>query len=183
MLAQQSHWSLKHIILHWLTAVAVICLYGLGWWMMELDYYDSWYRTAPFWHKSVGLLLVFLVVVRLFVRVFARSPEAIVKHAKWERGLSHLVHASLYVLLFIVFASGYLISTADGRGISFFGWFDVPALVTSIDDQEDLAGWVHDLSTNALIWLAGFHAIGALKHHFIDRDATLKRMLFPKKDT
>ena len=95
MLAKQSHWSLKHIILHWLTAVAVIGLYGLGWWMMELDYYDSWYRTAPFWHKSVGLLLVFLVVVRLFVRVFARSPEAIVEHAKWERGLSHLVHASL----------------------------------------------------------------------------------------
>jgi len=72
--------------------------------------------------------------------------------------------------------SGYLISTADGRPISVFGWFEVPALLTSIPNQEDVAGLVHEYLAWGLVILAGLHGLAALKHHFIDRDPTLLRM-------
>ena len=73
--------------------------------------------------------------------------------------------------------SGYLISTADGRGVSVFGLFEVPASLTGIPDQEDVAGVLHEWLAWGLIILAGLHALAAIKHHFIDRDATLSRML------
>jgi cytochrome b561 len=88
-----------------------------------------------------------------------------------------LGHSVLYLGLFLVMMSGYLISTADGRAISVFGLFDVPALITSIPNQADSAGLVHEYAAWALVIFAVVHALAALKHHFIDRDATLKRML------
>ncbi|TCT19400.1 cytochrome b561-like protein [Thiobaca trueperi] len=74
-------------------------------------------------------------------------------------------------------ASGYLISTADGRSLDVFGLFSVPAILTGLPDQADLAGEVHLVLAIALVTLAAVHALAALKHHFIDRDATLLRML------
>jgi len=88
-----------------------------------------------------------------------------------------LGHSVLYLGLFLVMMSGYLISTADGRAISVFGLFDVPAVITSIPNQADTAGLVHEYAAWALVILAVLHALAALKHHFIDRDATLRRML------
>jgi cytochrome b561 len=73
--------------------------------------------------------------------------------------------------------SGYLISTADGRGVSVFGWFTVPATLHGIDGQEDVAGVVHLTLASTLVAVALLHAGAAFKHHFIDRDRTLKRML------
>jgi len=87
------------------------------------------------------------------------------------------MHHALYLLVFLIGIRGYLISTADGRALSVFGWFEIPALVTSVDNLEDRAGDVHYLLAVALMILAGVHALAALKHHFIDRDATLTRML------
>ena len=73
--------------------------------------------------------------------------------------------------------SGYLISTADERGISVFGLFEVPGFGSLIDNQEDLAGVVHKYAAYLVIGLTLLHAAAALKHHFIDKDETLTRML------
>lgn len=73
--------------------------------------------------------------------------------------------------------SGYLISTADERPIEVFGWFSVPSFGSFIDNQEDIAGTIHEWLAYVLIALASVHALAALKHHFIDKDNTLKRML------
>jgi cytochrome b561 len=81
------------------------------------------------------------------------------------------------VLLFGAFASGYLISTADNRPAPFFGLFEIPALFTAFEHQEDIAGEIHEICVWSLIILAGLHAAAALKHHLIDRDSTLRRML------
>ena len=70
-----------------------------------------------------------------------------------------------------------MISTADGRGIEVFNWFEVPALPALIEQQEDVAGLVHYWLATSLIVLAGVHALAALKHHFINKDKTLLRML------
>ena len=96
--------------------------------------------------------------------------------------MAHAVHLLLYLLLFAIVISGYLISTADGRAIDVFGLFQVPAYPLGLEGQEDIAGAVHWYLALTLMGLTGLHAAGAVKHHFIDKDETLKRMLRPTKN-
>lgn len=165
------------IALHWLVAIVVIGLFALGWWMTELDYYSVWYQTAPWWHKSIGLTLTLVVLLRIVWRLLNPPPTPLPTHTPVEVRVAKIAHLLLYLLLLIAFISGYLITTADGRPIEVFGWFAVPATVTSIPNQEDIAGWVHWIVACLLMGLAGLHATAALKHHFIDRDRSLLRIL------
>lgn len=171
-----THYGLASILMHWLVAVAVIGLFALGYWMVGLNYYSAWYRTAPDIHKSIGILLFALMLIRVLWRLAGTSPSPLATHGNLTRLATRAGHALLYVGLFGVMISGYLISTADGRAISVFGWFEVPALMTSIPNQADVAGLIHQYLAWGLIGLSGVHAVAALKHHFIDRDSTLKRM-------
>lgn len=164
------------VLLHWLVALVVFSLFGLGLWMVELSYYDPWYRRAPDIHKSIGILLFATVLLRLLWRLLNPHPRPLVTHSPLERRAATAAHLLLYLLLFVVMASGYLISTADGKPIEVFGLFAVPATLTAIENQEDIAGDVHYVLAITLIALVALHAAAALKHHFIDRDGTLARI-------
>lgn len=170
------NWGLISIALHWLVAVAVIGMFALGLWMTELSYYDSWYRTAPHLHKSIGILLCLAVLLRIAWRLIDSKPAEIPEHSELEKRAARIVHALLYLLLIALFISGYLISTADGRPIDVFNWFAIPATLKDLPNQEDIAGTVHYALAISLISLVTLHALGALKHHFIDKDQTLSRM-------
>lgn len=170
-------YGLIAIGLHWLVALAVVAMFGLGLWMVELTYYDRWYRDAPALHKAVGVLLFVTVALRLAWRITQPRPAPLASHTPLERRAAALTHGLLYGLLFAVMLSGYLISTADGRAIDVFGWFSVPAAITGLPRQADLAGDVHLALAITLVSLAAVHALAALKHHFLDRDLTLRRML------
>lgn len=165
------------IVLHWLVALAVPAMFVLGAWMVDLGYYDPWRKEAPEIHKAVGVLLFLIVVARLAWRLFHRPPAPLPTHAPWERRSAAVVHVLLYVLLLATMLAGYLISTADGRPIEVFGWFSVPALISGLPNQEDIAGELHLWLAILLLSLAAVHALAALKHHFVDRDRTLLRML------
>ena len=168
------------ILLHWLMAIAIIGMFGLGWYMVDLTYYDSLYKTLPFIHKSIGILLIAFFLFRLYWRLTNPVPDPIEGASALEKKGAKLVHRAFYWLIPLIMVSGYLISTADGSSISVFDIIEVPASVTSIPDQEDNAGLVHKYLTYALIALAGLHATAALKHHVFDGDATLRRMLGKK---
>lgn len=170
-------YGLVAITLHWLAAITVFALFGLGWWMTELNLYHPWYYKAPALHKSIGLLLLAVMVFRLVWRWINPLPAPLPTHSRFERIAASLVHGLLYLLLFTVMLSGYLISTADGRPIEIFGVVAIPATITSIPEQEDVAGKIHLILASVLIVLALLHAAAALKHHFVDRDNTLRRML------
>jgi len=172
-----ARYGLVSILAHWGVALAVFGLFGLGLWMVELDYYSAWYKTAPDLHKGVGILLFILMLGRWAWRYLNPPPPALPSYGKLTRLGATLGHGLLYLGLFGVLLSGYLIPTAEGRGIEVFGWFEVPALLSGIPDQEDLAGLVHQYLAWGLVIFAGLHALAALKHHLIDRDATLTRML------
>lgn len=169
-------YGLIAVVVHWLVALAVLGLFGLGLWMTSLSYYDPWYRHGPALHKSVGVLLFAVMIFRLIWRWISPPPPAIAGHSALERGAAKLAHLLLYLLIFAVMISGYLISTADGRSIEVFGLFSIPASITSIPNQEDFAGAVHLYLAIGLIVLVVLHALGAIKHHIIDRDRTLMRM-------
>lgn len=172
-----SKWGFIALTFHWLSAVIIFFLFGLGLYMVELDYYDPWYQKAPFVHRSMGILLFGLILARLMWRWLSISPEHLVSHQLWERRLATTTHGLLYLLMMVLMVSGYFISTADGRSIDVFGWFSVPAVITGVENLEDYAGEVHEWTAYGLMGLASLHIAGALKHHFLDKDATLRRML------
>lgn len=166
--------------IHWISALAVIGLFALGYWMLTLSYYDPWYRLGPWWHKSIGLILLALTLLRALWTMMQPKPR--LQGTSYERWAARLGHLLLYALLFVVMVSGYLISTADGSGISVFDWFEVPALITSIPEQEEIAGDIHWYAALSLLIFAGIHALAALRHHFWEKHDTLKRMLRPLKE-
>lgn len=172
-----ARYGLVAIVLHWLVALTVIGLAILGLWMVDLSYYSPYYRTGPFWHKSIGMTLFAVLVLRLLWRTCNPRPEHLPNHRRWELNLAAAVHGLLYLLLFVIVLSGYLISTETGQGVSVFGWFEVPALISHLPAQADRAGAVHYWAAMGVLGLAALHALGALKHHFFDRDDTLRRML------
>lgn len=170
-------WGLISILLHWLSALAIIGLFILGWWMTGLGYYDPWYNQGPWIHRSIGILLLFATLARLVWRMAQPTPNS--HGRRFEILAAHLGHIALYVSVLVVMVSGYLISTANGRGISVFGWFEVPALVYDLPNQASVAGQVHWYGALALMILSAGHILAALKHHWLDRNDTLVRMLNP----
>jgi cytochrome b561 len=157
-------------------ALLVPALFGLGLYMTSLSYYDPLYRTLPAVHKAMGLLLFALVSVRIGWRFINPPPPPLAHHSPLERHAARAVHLLLYLLLLGMATSGYLISTADGRPLVVFGATVLPSLLSG-EHLEDTAGAVHLTLAITLMTLAGLHALAALKHHFIDGDRTLRRML------
>ena len=173
----EAQWGYLAIGFHWLSVLAVFSLFALGLWMVELSYYDPWYKQGPFIHKSIGILLFLLTLLRLLWRYFNLTPLALTSHTEWEIKAAKFSHTMLYILLFSVLLSGYLISTADGRAVDVFNIFSVPATISGLNNQEDIAGEIHEILAFTLIGFACLHAFASIKHHLFDKDVTLKRML------
>jgi len=173
-----TRYGIASIGLHWLIAAAAIGLFALGVWMVELTYYDPWYQRAPQLHKGIGVLLFGVVLARLAWRHIDPRPRPL--GTALQNRIAVGVHRLLDGLLFALTLSGYLIATADGRPIEVFELLSVPATLSGLEQQADIAGWVHKLLAYVLIGMTALHAGAALKHHFVDRDNTLKRMLSSK---
>ncbi len=171
-----THYGIVSVVVHWLVALTVFGLFALGFWMVDLSYYSSWYRTAPHWHKSIGILLALVILFRLLWRLISPPPPPLASHKDWERRTAAVVQLALYLGIAVLIISGYLISTEDGRPIAVFGWFEVPALGALFNRQADIAGAIHEYTAYALITLASLHGLAAVKHHVIDKDSTLRRV-------
>lgn len=172
-----NQYGLVSKLLHWLSALVIFALFGVGLWMVDLTYYSEWYKTAPHWHKSIGILLLITTLFRLGWKFFTPSPAPIAEHSNTIKKATKFGHLALYMLMIIIMISGYLISTADGRAIEVFNWFSVPSLGQLFAQQEDIAGEIHEIAAFALIGFALLHALAAIKHKIIDKDTTLERML------
>jgi cytochrome b561 len=173
----RSRYGFISVVIHWLMAMVVIGMFALGIWMRQLSYYDPWYQDGPTIHKSIGVLLFILLLARIGWRSINIRPNDDPVLKKWERTTAHVTHFAMYGLMLMLMTAGYLISTADGRQIEVFNLFSVPATLQGIKNQEDIAGEIHQILAWTLILLAGVHALAALKHHFINRDSTLLKML------
>jgi len=171
-------YGLVSILLHWIMAIVIIALFILGHYMVGLTYYDPWYLKAPDLHRSVGVIVAALLVLRLTWRLSNCRPKLMGR--QWEQKTALMVHRLFYILLTAIIVSGYLITTADWQGVSVFGYFSIPAIITGLINQEDTAGLLHEWLANILIALVIFHGMAALKHQIIDRDSTLQRILKPR---
>ena len=163
--------------LHWLIAALILALTALGWWMVDLGYYDPWYHGSLLWHKSLGICVALFVLLKFIWRWVSPAPQAQATLTSFERTGSHLVHLSLILAMLVIPVSGYLVSSSEGAAIEIFNWFDLPALIPINDQSRDIAIDIHYYFAYGTLALVILHATAALKHQFIDGTGTLKRML------
>lgn len=164
------------ISLHWLMAFVIFFLFGLGVYMVELTYYDAWYKGSLELHKSLGLVVFSLLLFRVFWRAINIKPMQLAG-PKWEQYSAHWMHIFLYIVMLLLMISGYLISTAKGKPIPIFDLVHIPALAWSIDNQEDIAGLIHAVLAWSLIAMTVVHSLAAIKHQFINKNGGLTRIL------
>ncbi len=166
------------IFIHWLSFIMAALIFGLGLYMVELTYYDTLYNILPEWHKGLGLLLGALTILRL-AWFLITSPPAILAASRLQVVLARVAHLCLYLALFGLTLSGYLIVTADGAPVEVFGLSWIPAVTTLNADEAEWVGQIHRWLAYGFAALVLLHATAALYHHLFHHDNTLKRMLFP----
>lgn len=172
----EQHYGLVSKTLHWSIALLIIGLIWLGWYMIDLTYFDRWYNTSLEAHKSLGMLVLALATLNITWKACNRSPTFVASIKVWERITARATHVALYIMMFLVPVTGYAISTAANSAVSFFGWFDIPAVLPASEGLRNLATEVHYYCSYGTAILVALHALAALKHQFVDEDGTLSRM-------
>ena len=165
-------------LLHWVTAVLIIGLIGLGYYMVGLTYYDPWYHDSLQTHKALGMVVFVLGVLTLVWRWISPSPPLHGTLKPWERMAATAMHHTLFLLVFLIPVTGFLVSTSEGSAVEFFDYFQVPALVVVGEGLRDLAIKIHFYCAYGTGVLVALHAAAAIKHQVLDRDGTLARMLW-----
>lgn len=165
-------------LLHWLVAALILGLIALGWYMVDLSYYDPNYHDSLHYHKAFGVLALVAGLFKVAWYIGNQQPAALTSLPVWQHRAAQAMHWLLLLLMVLIPVSGYFISTSAGDGIELFDGLEVPALLTISDPVRDLAIAIHELLAYSALGLVGLHAGAALKHQFIDRDGTLKRMLW-----
>ena len=162
--------------LHWLIAFAILATFALGLYMHELPLSPQKLKLYS-WHKWAGVSIFLCVVLRLGWRLTHRPPELPVAMPGWQRMAAEATHVLLYLLMFAVPISGWLMSSAKGFQTVWFGVLPLPDLLDKNQQLGDLLKEVHEALNFGMAGLVLAHAGAALKHHVIDRDDVLARML------
>jgi len=164
------------MLLHWGMAVLIIGLLTLGLYMASLPDGDpkwEWYRL----HKSMGMLVFVLAVLRLlWIRTHTKPPLP-QSLRPWEQSAAHATHGLLYLAMFLLPVSGYLDSSAGGYHLAFFDLFEIPKVIPKNKDIEEISVLVHSSLAYGLIAVLAIHLGAVAKHHLILKDDTLRRML------
>ena len=172
--APQSYDSVSKA-LHWLIALLAFAQLGMGkFFEVEADEADSLFEL----HSALGLLVLALMLVRIAWRLTHAVPDQPAGTPPLLRLVALGMHGGFYLLLIALPLSGWALTSIEGDAVSFFGAFPVPSLpVAGGEEMEDFIEEAHELMGNVLLVLAGLHVLAGLKHHFIDRDNVLRRML------
>lgn len=181
-----SRYSSVAIFLHWTIALCILVLLGMGLWMTDAIHKPETKNIAfrvYQWHKALGLTVLVLTLVRIGWRIGHRPPPLPDTMNGVEKALAHLGHAGLYALMLAIPLAGWAMVSASPFGFPtmYFGLFEWPHLpVDAFGDKkaaETAFKAAHKYLAFGAIALIGLHVAAALKHHFINRDGVLTRML------
>lgn len=173
--SSETRWGGIAKSLHWLMALGIIGNGVLGLIMDEMPRGMSKLNTYAI-HKSIGLTLLALLVLRVSWRLFDRRPRDEPMPA-WQRLAAHATHGVLYLFMLAIPLSGWIYNSAHGNPLQWFKWFNVPALMEKNAAVSDFAEDAHELLFWMLLGVLVAHVGGALVHHWFERDNTLLRML------
>lgn len=161
---------------HWLTALLLIGAFAMGFIMTDMAMSPTRLKLFSY-HKWMGVTIFGVVVLRLLWRLWRTPPALPPTMAPWEHRVAQLTHGLLYLLLFAVPLSGWLMSSAKGFQTVYFGLWPIPDLLGKDKALATLFQDTHHLLTKVMLGLIALHIAAALKHHFINRDGVLLRML------
>ncbi|WP_253852725.1 cytochrome b [Aeromonas sp. CA23] len=173
--------SLLTRFLHWSVALLMIGLTLLGYLMVKLEIWALY----PL-HKSLGVVALLLVVPRAIVRLGKGWPAPVRQYPRYEAMTAKMIHWGLLISTLLIPVSGICYSGAAGRGVTLFGWFIIPMNPDSNDPEnvipysESLSDITHSAHVYLPYIMLAFvliHIVGAVKHHLLDKDKTLMRML------
>lgn len=169
-------WGAISQLLHWVVALLIIAVAIIG---LTMDELPRGLRKIEVYalHKSLGLTVLALVALRLAWRLHAGTPRDIPDTPRWQSRVAHFTHVLLYVLMFTLPLSGWLLNSAAGYPLQWFGQFNLPPLSMRSEDLRDLAEDVHEAGFYVLLALVAAHIAAAFHHHLFRRDAVLSRML------
>jgi cytochrome b561 len=165
--------------LHWVMAAIIVGLVAVGLYMARLPDvgFDKTKITLIIYHKAFGILVLALVVVRLAWRVGSILPRLVEGLPEWQMVAARFVHLCFYALMLALPITGWLMSSAAGFPVSFFGWFNLPDLIAYSERRFQFFLALHQWLGYTLIPFIAVHVAAAVGHHFVYRDATLRRML------
>jgi cytochrome b561 len=180
-MSQTDNYTRTAIGLHWLIAIAIVATFGVGFYMHDLPLTPEKLKIYS-WHKWAGVTIFMVVWFRLIWRFIHRPPGPPVGMPAWQHVVAELAHRFIYILMIAIPVSGWLMSSAKGFQTVYFGVLPLADLLTKDKELGSLLAVVHTMLNFTLIGLVMGHAGAAIKHHFIDRDDVLIRMLpFIKK--
>ncbi len=168
-------------ILHWLMALLLFAMLGLGFYMSDLPLSPQKLQLYS-WHKWAGVSAFLLLVIRLAWRITHQPPALPTHMPKLQQWAAHLGHGALYVLMLVIPLSGWLMSSAKGFQTVWFGVLPIPDLIEKNKELGTVLVEVHELLNIFLIVVLIAHIAAAVKHHLLDKDDTLQRML-PSKSS
>lgn len=165
-------------LLHWVIAAFVVCMIPLGLYMVargETTNFDAVTGSLYSLHKLLGFLVLWLIVLRVLVRLRRGAPPPVATLTPFERMASHAVHAALYLLLLVVPLLGWAGISAY-PALNVFELFDLPAILSPDEGLAKRILGLHGLLAQLLGLLAALHIAAALRHRFIKRDGVMRRM-------
>ncbi|NVJ90186.1 MAG: cytochrome b [Methylocystaceae bacterium] len=161
---------------HWLIFIGFIALYAIGFYMTSLPLGPEMFEKIVL-HKSIGIVVLGLVVLRLLWRFFNPAPVLPDNMPPIERLGAHVSHIALYSIMIVMPLSGWAMSSAANFPISVFGWFTLPSLMAPSKPAVEFLKEFHEVMAWVILFLLTIHIAAALKHHFINKDNVLKRIL------
>ena len=174
--ASAAHYTGMAKTLHWLIALLLTGLLALGFYMHDLPLSPQKLQLYS-WHKWAGVSTFLVVMVRLAWRITHQPPALPWRMSRVQQLAAHAGHLGLYVLMMVIPLSGWLMSSAKGYQTVWFGILPIPDLLAKNKELGDLLAVVHSSLNWILVAMVLIHIAAALKHHFIDKDDILHRML------
>jgi cytochrome b561 len=171
-----SRYSPVAIALHWLSVLLIVCGATIGLWMTTLAFSPLKFRWYGY-HKWIGITVFLVAGCRLVVRALRAPPPLPDTMPRWQRRAANASHVLLYGLMLAIPLSGWLYSSATGVSVVYLGLVPLPDLVPKDKALAAVLKGVHVGLNSALALLVIIHAGAALRHHFIERDGVLARML------
>ncbi|MFZ6771962.1 cytochrome b [Undibacterium sp. SXout7W] len=169
-------YSLLTISLHWIVALLIIAAFALGSIMTDMKISPTKLQYYSY-HKWLGVTVLGLVALRLLARLLSPAPAYPDSMSQWQQKAASLTHVGLYALMFAVPLSGYFYTSAAGYPVVYLGLFELPTFIAPNPELKPILKEVHETLTTVMLVVVGLHFAAALKHHFIDKDGILQRML------
>lgn len=162
--------------LHWLIALLIFVMFGLGWYMADLPLGQRKFDLYQL-HKSLGVTIFVLTLLRLAWRMTHPAPRFPTSMAHWEKSLAKIAHILLYLLLLLQPLIGLLQSNAANFPVVVWGVVPLPALIGSDEPFAETLVDLHEWVARMIFILVALHIAAALRHHFVLKDDILRRML------